>query len=82
MLMVHFLCDDVGGKHNMCAMNIYTYLSEVYCFLVVFCQIIICISKKYNWYKYCHNVNNIYIKAYEQVLQNHFSFYWIINTVL
>ena len=22
MLMEHFLCDDVGGKHNMCGMGI------------------------------------------------------------
>ena len=23
MLMEHFLCDDVGGKHNVCVMVIY-----------------------------------------------------------
>jgi len=22
MLMKHFLCDDVGGKHNVCEMDI------------------------------------------------------------
>ena len=22
MLMEHFLCDDVGGKHNVCGMTI------------------------------------------------------------
>lgn len=22
MLMEHFLCDDVGGKHNVCGMEI------------------------------------------------------------
>ena len=25
MLMEHFLCDDVGGKHNMCGMDTYLY---------------------------------------------------------
>lgn len=23
MLMEHFLCDDVGGKRNMCGMKLY-----------------------------------------------------------
>jgi hypothetical protein len=27
MLMEHFLCDDVGGKRNMCEMGAYNYNS-------------------------------------------------------
>jgi len=23
MLMEHFLCDDIGGKHNVCEMDVY-----------------------------------------------------------
>jgi hypothetical protein len=34
MLMEHFLCDDVGGKHNMCGMTIQINLVD-YLFLIL-----------------------------------------------
>ncbi len=31
MLMEHFLCDDVGGKHNVCGMVLVFLNSEFVC---------------------------------------------------
>jgi len=28
MLIEHFLCDDVGGKHNVCGMEIVYYYTK------------------------------------------------------